>query len=107
MDKRDEGDAGKRGKARVAIAAYAAAFGVPAPWPHPWGEAVRPLRGEHPAVQRVRVLEVGLDGGKPAVLFDGTPAQAKELYAEHARDQVRTIRSAGTRSQVRNAPAAS
>ena len=41
----------------------------------------RPLRGEHPVVQRVRVLEVGLEGGKPAVLFDGTPAQAKKLYA--------------------------
>ena len=88
MDKWDKGDAGKRGRARVAIAAYAAAFGVPAPKPHPWGEAFRPLRGEHPVVQRIRVLEVGLDGGKPAVLFDGTPAQAEKLYAEHARDRV-------------------
>ena len=42
----------KRGRARVAIAAYAAAFGIPAPWPHPWGEPFRPLRGEHPVVQR-------------------------------------------------------
>lgn len=95
MDKWDKGDAGKRGRARVAIAAYGAAFGIPAPKPHPWGEAFRPLRGEHPVVQRIRVLEVGLDGGKPAVLFDGTPAQAEKLYAEHARDQVRTIKVGG------------
>ena len=58
----------KRDRSRTAIAAYVAAFGVPAPRPgrREWGEPFQPLPGGHPDVQWVRVVEVGLDGGEPA-----------------------------------------
>lgn len=90
-----EADAERRDKSQVAIAAYAAAFGSPAPWPDPWHEPFRPRSGEHAAVLRVRVVEVGLDGGPPAVLFDGTPAQAEALYAAEARDHLRDLTRGG------------
>jgi hypothetical protein len=90
-------DGNKRDKAQVAIAAYSAAFGVPAPWPDPWREPFRPIPREHVDVRRVRVLEIGLEGGEPDVLFDGTPQEAEAYYAEHARARVGQMSKGGTR----------
>jgi len=91
-----EADAERRDKSQVAIAAYATAFGIPAPWPDSWQEAFRLRSDERSAVLRVRVVEVGLDGGMPAVLFDGTPEHALALYAAEARDGLRDIVRGGT-----------
>lgn len=91
-----EADAERRDKSQVAIAAYATAFGVPAAWPDPWQEPFRLRSGEHPAVEHVRVVEVGLDGGPPAVLFKGTPGEALALYAAEARDDLRDLIRGGT-----------
>lgn len=88
-------EADRRRMARVAIAAYSAAFGGPATWPSQWSDPFRLPRSPWPPVQRVRVVEVGLAGGQPAVLFDGTPADAKTRYDQHARDELRAIRPGG------------
>jgi hypothetical protein len=88
-------EADQRRMARVAIAAYSAAFGGPATWPSPWSDPFRLPRSPWPAIQRVRVVEVGLAGGQPAVLFDGTPADAKARYDQHARDELKAIRPGG------------
>jgi hypothetical protein len=88
-------EADRRRMARVAIAAYSAAFGGPATWPRPWSDPFRLPRSPQPAIQRVRVVEVGLAGGQPAVLFDGSPADAKARYEQHARDELKTIRPGG------------
>ena len=52
-------------------------------------------------MQRVRVLEVGLDGGPPAVLFDGTPGAGRGAVRAEARATTvrRPHRSAGRPSQ--------
>lgn len=89
-------DDSHRAPANVAIAAYSAAFGGPAAWPERWDEPFRPVNGPQVDVQRVRVLEVGLEDGSYVVLFDGTPRQAEALYAEHARVLVREITVGGT-----------
>ena len=94
-DKRDLEEADRKRMARVAIAAYSAAFGSPATWPRPWSDPFRLPRSPQPVIQEVRVVEVGLSGGQPAVLFHGKPAKAKALYEQHARDQVRLIRPGG------------
>jgi hypothetical protein len=94
----------KRDRSRTAIAAYVAAFGVPAPRPgrREWGEPFQPLPGGHPDVQWVRVVEVGLDGGEPAIVFSGTPAEAKALFDRDALDLVREIRSGGRQQPGRD-----
>lgn len=89
-------DDGHRAPANVAIAAFSIAFGVPAVWPERWEEPFRPANGLRAYVQRVRVLEVGLQDGSHVVLFDGTPRQAEALYTEHARARVRGITAGGT-----------
>ena len=89
-------DSGKRDPAQVAIAAYSAAFGVPASWPNPWGDPFELTAADPKEVRRVRVLEIGLAGGPAAVLFDGTPEEAEALYAEHARGPVRDITAGGS-----------
>ena len=75
----------------VAIAAYVAAFGLPAAWPKPWSEPFRPegrLR-----VERVRVLGVGLVDGSAETFFDGTVSEAENFFAIHGRDQIGAITS--------------
>jgi hypothetical protein len=89
-------DAERRDMSQIAIAARATAFGVPAPWPDHWEEPFRPRSRVNPAVKRVRVVEVGLGGGRPVVVFDGTPEQASALYAADARDGLRGITRGGT-----------
>ena len=86
-----EADAERRDKSQVAIAAYATAFGVPAAWPDPWQQPFRLRSGDHPAVEQIGVVEVGLDGGPPVVLFKGTPGEALALYAAEARDDLRDL----------------
>jgi hypothetical protein len=84
-----------RAPANVAIAAYSAAFGVPAPWPERWSEPFQPVAASGAQVQWIRVLEIGLKDGSHAVLFEGTPEQAEALYATHSRALVREVAVGG------------
>lgn len=83
------GEAGARDRepAQIAIAAYATAFGDPAPWPQPWSAPFNPQPEAH-RVERVRIVEAGMIDGSVAVLFDGSVAEAEGYYAQHAREQV-------------------
>ena len=47
-----EADAERRDKSQVAIAAYATAFGVPAPRPDPWQEPFQLRSGEYRYARR-------------------------------------------------------
>jgi CRISPR/Cas system-associated exonuclease Cas4 (RecB family) len=89
-------DDDNRRPAKVAVSAYAVAYGEPAQWPQPWAEPFRVTGNSAARVKRVRVVEIGLEDGSHAVLFDGTPAQARELYAKHAREQVRELVEGGS-----------
>lgn len=80
---------------KVAIAAYSAAFGVPAAWPDSWDEPFRLLPSGAVRVGHIRVVEVGLTDGSHAVLFEGTPEEAEAWYAEHARDRLRAVGRGG------------
>lgn len=84
-----------RAPANVAIAAYSAAFGVPASWPERWSEPFSPTAVGSSQIQRVRVMFIGLKDGSHAVLFDGTPDEAEALYATHSRALVRLISLGG------------
>ena len=85
----------ERDRAQIAIAAYAAAFGGPAPWPEPerWKQPFAPR--EATAVSLARITEIGLLDGSQAVLFEGTPTQAQAYYAEHGRARVTQIAAGG------------
>ncbi|MFD7652856.1 PD-(D/E)XK nuclease family protein [Actinosynnema sp. NPDC059797] len=85
------GQAGKRERpaAQIAHAAHVAASGEPATRPERYAEPYR-LLGAEP-VNRVRVAEVGVTDGSYALLFDGTPEQARERFAEHAAEPVKTL----------------
>lgn len=83
----------QRDLAQVAVAAYAAAFGSPAP--RPAFAAAYAVDGKAVCVRRVRVVEVAFADGSCSVLFDGTPAQAEAFYAEHARARVNLIPAGG------------
>ncbi|WP_153349216.1 PD-(D/E)XK nuclease family protein [Nocardia aurantia] len=76
---------------QVAVAAYAAAFGVACKWsPSEWGEPFAPIDSTvPPGVGRVRIVEVCLFDGEVEVLFDGTPAVAESLYRSVAADAVK------------------
>lgn len=73
----------------IAIAAYVAAFGLPAAWPNPWSEPFRP-EGKSTAEQ-VRVRSVGLADGGTETLFDGTTAEAEQYFAAHGRNRIGAI----------------
>lgn len=96
-DGRDRREAGRdtgRDVVQVAIAAYVAAFGCAASWPESW-LAPFELRGRV-EVERVRVAEVGLADGSYAVHFEGSPAEAKRFYDEHAQQAVAGLVAGGT-----------
>lgn len=97
-------DRRNRERSRIAIAAYATAFGEPAlrPSMQEWREPFQPLPGDRPDVQWVRVVEVGFDGGEPDLVFAGTPAEAKALFDRDAMDLVREIRSGGPQEPGRD-----
>lgn len=88
-----------------AVTAHVLATGVPVDRPamdaEPWRyRAGRPLpvRGDVPPPDRVRVLQVCCSDGTEQVRFDGTPAEAEQLYAEHGRPALRAFSSqAGVR----------
>jgi hypothetical protein len=80
---------------KEAVAAYSAAFGLPAAWPNSWDKPFQLVPDGTDPVRRVRVIEVGLADGSHAVRFDGTPREAETFYAEHARDRVRAIGHGG------------
>jgi hypothetical protein len=90
------GEAGSRQRdpAQIAIAAYCAAFGAPAPWPDWWARPFQ-LRGSE-VVERVRIAEIGLVDGSRVVLFDGTLAEAEAYFAEHGRKRIAKIAAGGT-----------
>jgi PD-(D/E)XK nuclease superfamily len=52
-----------------------------------WKEPFRIRPGQGP--DRVRVVEVGCTDGSHGVLFDGTPAEARQAYEQHARPRLR------------------
>lgn len=87
------GAARERDRAQIAIAAYAAAFGSPAPWPERWAQPFELQPGR--PVELVRVVEIGLLDGSRHVQFEGSPAQAQVYYAEHGRSQVAQIAAGG------------
>jgi hypothetical protein len=76
-------DPQRRSAAEVAVAAYVAAHGRPAQWPDPWEQ--RFVVGGQPHVSNVVVAEVSLADGVRSVLFDGTAAEATELYGQSGR----------------------
>lgn len=90
------GSAGARPRddAAVAVAAYSAAFGVPAPWPAPWRSRFIPT-GPRAAVQRVRIFEVGLLDGSCQPLFEGTSEQALHLFETEGLGEIRRIVAGG------------
>ncbi|WP_017574700.1 PD-(D/E)XK nuclease family protein [Nocardiopsis kunsanensis] len=88
-----------------AIAAHVLATGSPVdrtavdtgPWRHRAGHPL-PTRGDVPAPDRVRVLQVSCTDGTEQVRFDGTPAEAGQLYTERGRPALRALSSpAGAR----------
>jgi hypothetical protein len=89
-------DSDDRGLAGVALAAYTTAHGSLASWPDPWTEPFQVLSDAPVSVAYVRVLEVSLLDGSHKVLFEGTPEEADELYARHARDRVRAVSAGGS-----------
>lgn len=78
--------AAARAESQVAIAAFATAFGDPAPWPRPWSSSFETTSA--PAPTKVRVTEIDLATGRLDVLFDGTPAEASELFELRGRSEV-------------------
>ncbi|MDT8916076.1 PD-(D/E)XK nuclease family protein [Amycolatopsis sp. PS_44_ISF1] len=89
------GDASSRPRdlTQVAIAAFSAAFGAPAPWPDPW--STRFQTGAHQNIDHVRIVDVGLLDGSEVVRFDGTPADAETFFASHGRTQIQRIAEGG------------
>jgi hypothetical protein len=78
----------------IAIAVYVAVHGRPATWPRKWAHRFQP---SGPAVRpdRVRVVEVGLVGGRPRVQFDGTAEEAEAYYVEHGHAHVARVVAGG------------
>jgi hypothetical protein len=93
------GAAGGRDRdlAEVGLAAYTAAHGSPAPEPVKWSVPFQIDRTEQ-AVRYMRILEVGLLDGSHKIFFEGTSAQAEDLYKEHTRDQVRVVTAGKART---------
>lgn len=54
------------------------------------------LTGEHPAVEHVRVVEVGLDGGAARCPVQRHSRGSPALYAAEARDDLRDLVRGGT-----------
>ena len=84
------GSAGARERdpAEVAVAAYVAAFGVPAERPQRWRDPFR-ARACPDRVARVRIVEYGCADGSVQVLFDGTPAEAEAAFRDLGRPKLR------------------
>jgi hypothetical protein len=78
-----QADPQRRSAAEVAVAAYVAACGRPARWPDPWEQIF--TVGAAQQVSNVVVAEVSLADGVRSVLFDGTAAEATELYEQDGR----------------------
>ncbi|WP_329584613.1 PD-(D/E)XK nuclease family protein [Kitasatospora sp. NBC_01250] len=89
-----EAGARERDRGQIAIAAYATAFGAPARWPQSWSEPFTP-NGSATAVEQVRVVEVGLSGGPPLLLFEGTPSQVTAYFADYGRREITEIAAGG------------
>ncbi|MGW2294834.1 PD-(D/E)XK nuclease family protein [Streptomyces violaceorubidus] len=79
--------------ARVAIAAYAAAFGEPAEQGEKPGHPYRLCGAEQ--VDQVRVALTGLHDGSYRLLFEGTPEQARAYYEEHGKGRVAELTRGG------------
>lgn len=90
----NEAGARERDRTQIAIAAYAAAFGAPAPWPNRWEQQFQ-TRSVGVVPTFVRVVEVGLLDGSFVVHFDGSPQQAEEYFASHGRQQISGIAADG------------
>lgn len=91
------GGAGERDRdlTQVAVAVYSTAFGAEAPRPELWSEPFQPISARL-TVRRVQVVEIGLLGGPPVVLFTGTPAEAEAYFVEHGRHQIAGIAAGAT-----------
>ena len=88
-----------------AVAAHVLATGAPVdraamgadPWRHRAGHPF-PIRGQVSPPDRVRVLQVSCTDGTERVRFDGTPAEAEQLYSQRGRPALRALTShAGAR----------
>jgi len=88
------GSAGARERdpAEVAVAAYVAAFGVPAERPRRWSDPFR-ARTCPDQVARVRIVEYGCADGSVRLLFDGTPAGAKAAFRDLGSPRLREAAS--------------
>ncbi|WP_377569415.1 PD-(D/E)XK nuclease family protein [Micromonospora sonneratiae] len=73
----------QRSEAEVAVAAYTAAYGRPAPWPDEWEKKFLVRAREE--VSRVVVADVDLTEGLRRVLFDGAIEDAAALYEKDGR----------------------
>lgn len=84
------GSAGARERdpAEVAVAAFVAAFGVPAERPPRWSETFRARAYSDPVAQ-VRIIEYGCADGSVQVLFDGTPAEAETAFRDLGSPRLR------------------
>ncbi|MEV1244876.1 PD-(D/E)XK nuclease family protein [Nonomuraea sp. NPDC049750] len=74
-----------RSEAEIAAAAAIAATGVPARGS--FGEPYRKVETDAVKPQRVRVIGVGLAGGKPLVLADWDAEEAVRQFEEHAKQR--------------------
>lgn len=85
------GRAGERERpvAQVAHAAHVAASGEPAERPE-WNNLPYKLLGAEP-VNWVRVVEVGLVDGSYKLLFEGTPEEARALFAADATGRIKSL----------------
>lgn len=83
----------QRDEAQTAIAAFAAAFGNPAPDPRPWSEAFRTKPSDPP--REIRVAEVNLVLGSYEELFRGSPDDARRYFDAHGRDEVARLARGG------------
>jgi hypothetical protein len=79
--------------AEIAVDAFVLAYGRPALGRPRRGDAYQ--LGRPTQVGNVRVVEVGCEDASHRVMFDGTAAEAKRLYGDHARQRLRSAVTGG------------
>jgi hypothetical protein len=78
----------ERDPAEVAVAAYVAAFGMPADRPQRWSDQFR-AHACPERVTQVRVVEYGCADGLVQVLFDGTRSEAEAAFRDLGSPRLR------------------
>jgi hypothetical protein len=80
-----------RDPSQIAIAVYAAAFGVPAPWPAKgdWAQPFNPAATTEATT--IRIADAGLADGSRAVHLEVTRGEAQAFFIRHGRQRIREI----------------